>query len=488
MKNILFSTLLLTLIMGLKQTQAQFYNQGAEVTIQSGATVTVEGDFVNAASSNFKNAGTLEIQSYVINDQAMTSDFGGYWIFNGNKTQKIKGLETIWMNSLNINNPAGFILQTSLRLSKQMEFNNGIMTAENPGNVVFFTLSGQIGSPAPSNGSHINGEVIKEGVNQIFKYPVGDGTQYQPIEVNFLINENGLLGKYSPTDAGLAGFGSNGSDATPLNSYNSKEHWNLIPINGGNTKATVKVFWDSYNDSFGEPASLRRVAHLNPLTNKWENEGTSGGAGTTTAGSVESNEVSTWSPFTLGTVQATALPINLINFTGKNVDETNVLYWQTSAEKNASHFQIERSIGNNSFEPIGKIYSLGKSTFEKSKYQYTDYQPIKGVNYYKLKMIDLNGKYEYSKIIALNFENNNPTVGEFYPNPATENYSKIVINIKQQGEWQITKMNVSGKVLKTEKRILEKGPNTITIFGIEKGINIIQFENEKTKITRKLLR
>ena len=49
-------------------------------------------------------------------------------------------------------------------------------------------------------------------------------------------------------------------------------------------------------------------------------------------------------------------------------------------------------------------------------------------------------------------------------------------------------MDISGKVLKTEKRILEKGQNTITVFGIEKGMNVVQFENEKNRIIRKLIR
>lgn len=488
MKNKLFTTMLLTLIIGLEQTYAQFYNQGSEVTIQAGAIVTVEGNFYNKAGSDFKNAGTIELKGEVSNDQTMTSDFGGYWIFNGSNIQKIGGLETIWMNSLNVNNLAGFLLQTSLRISKQMEFNNGIMTAENPGNIVYFTPSAAIGSPAPSDASHINGEVVKEGEAQIFKYPVGDGTRYQPIEVDFATNENGLLGKYSPTDAGAVGFGTSGSEGTPLNNYNSKEHWDLTPINGGTTKATVKVFWDSYNDGFSETASLRRVAHLSTLTGKWENEGTNGGIGNAMAGSVVSNSISDWSPFTLGTVQAVALPITLINFTGKKVGETNVLNWQTSAEINASHFEIERSVGNNIFAQIGKINSAGKTILEKNNYQFIDFLPVKNINYYRLKMVDLNGKYEYSKIIGLNFEKTVKIIGEFYPNPTIENYSNIDIYAEQRAEWQITKMDISGKVLKTEKQILEKGQNTITVFGIEKGMNIVQFENEKNRIIRKLIR
>ena len=488
MKNKSLITLLLTLIVGLKQTHAQFYNQGAEVTIQVGATVTVEGDFYNSAASNFKNAGTIEIKNYVTNDQPMTNDFGGYWIFNGSSGVKIGGNEMIWMNTLNINNPGGFILQNSLRISKQMEFNAGIMTAENPGNIVLFTKNGGIGSPLPSNTSHINGEVVKEGETQTFKYPLGDGTKYQPIEVDFTTNENGLLGKYNPTDAGSAGFGTSGSESTPLISYNTKEHWDLTPINGGSTKATVKVFWDSYNDGFSESASLRRVAHLSPITNKWENEGTNAGIGTPAAGSVVSNTIADWSPFTLGTVQAVALPVRLISFTGKKVGENNVLNWKTTEEKNASHFEIERSSNAKEFEKIGKVLANNSEN-----HQFYDNSPFKAhnapINFYRLKMVDHDGHFDYSKIISItNDAENESVVGNFYPNPVIVNKANIEINNAEKTEWEISTIDIYGKVLKSDKRILEKGKNILEFENFQKGLNLIRFESNSKVLVRKLIR
>ncbi len=496
MNNKSLITLLLTLIIGLKQTQAQFYNHGSEVTIQSGATVTVEGDFYNKAGSDFKNAGTLSIKNYVTNDQVMTADYGGYWIFNGTSAQKIGGTEPIWMNTLRLDNPStpgpSFILQTSLILSKQLEFNAGVMAAENPGNIVYFTPSAVIGSPAPSDASHINGEVVKEGEAQIFKYPVGNGIKYQPIEVNFATNENGLLGKYSPTDAGSAGFGTSGTENTPLINYNSKEHWVLTPINNGSVKATVKVFWDGYRDF--DPSGLWRVAHLATATGKWENEGRSSTGSGTTSGSVVSNTIANWSPFTLGTVAGNPLPITLISFTGKKMGNYNQLNWQTSTEINASHFEIERSsllapgggISNGKFEKIGEI-----TVNESKNYEYRDHTPplgVGGLSYYRLKLIDLDGKFQYSKIINIVNYAENQTVGNFYPNPAVENFSNINISAEQKSEWKITKLDITGRIIKTENRILEKGLNTITVFGLEKGLNIVQFENEKIIEIRKLIR
>ncbi len=497
MKNKIFPTLLLTLIIGIKQSIAQFYNQGSEVTIQAGATVTIEGDFYNKSTSNFKNYGRIEIKDYVTNDQSMTEDFGGYWILNGNSTVKIGGSETIWMYALNINNPGGFLLQNSLRIGKQMEFANGIMSAENPGNVVTFTKNAQPAAPIPTDASHINGEVIKEGENQTFKYPIGNATNYQPIEVAFADNGNelGLLGKYYDVDAGSAPFGGNGTEATLLNNYNGKEYWDLVPVNRGNTKATVKVFWDGYRDSFGDAVSMRRVAHLASATGKWENEGTNAGIGTTSVGSVLSNIISDWSPFTLGTVAAVALPITLINFSGKKVGTTNVLIWTTSQEKNASHFEIERSADAQAFEKIGKVFSTVVSK-ENTKYEFVDLTTntkhltsnIQHLFYYRLKLVDLDGKYAYSKIINITNSIENQIVGQFYPNPSAENFATIDIVSEDKSEWKLSTIDVLGKLIKLEKVWLEKGINKIQITGLRKGLNLVQFENHSLVEVRKIIK
>ncbi len=186
------------------------------------------------------------------------------------------------------------------------------------------------------------------------------------------------------------------------------------------------------------------------------------------------------------------LPITLINFAGKKIGETNLLNWQTSIEINASHFEVERSsplapgggISSEKFEKIGQI-----NTNESKKYEFQDRNPLRGHGgFYRLKLVDLNGKYDYSKIIYIENKADNEVVGAFYPNPTPESISKINITAEHKGEWLITKRDIFGKILKTEIRVLEKGLNTITVFGLDKGLNIIQFENEKNSVVRKLIR
>jgi Secretion system C-terminal sorting domain len=189
---------------------------------------------------------------------------------------------------------------------------------------------------------------------------------------------------------------------------------------------------------------------------------------------------------------STPLPIKIIYFKAKRVGEFVKLEWQTSSEIDASHFEIERSIDAKAFEKIGQL-----TINESKKYEFQDQTPPLGVGgLYRLKLIDLYGKFAYSKIIYIanealtGFQNLSGlgTVGNFYPNPSIDNFANIDIFSNEKSEWIISNIDVTGKILKTESKILEKGLNKITIHGIEKGINIIKFENDKNTVIRKLFK
>ena len=198
-------------------------------------------------------------------------------------------------------------------------------------------------------------------------------------------------------------------------------------------------------------------------------------------------ETTGFSGFFVKTPPAVALPVRLISFKGKKVGENNVLNWKTTEEKNVSHFEIERSLNAKEFEKIGKVFANNSEN-----YQFNDNSPFIAqyapLIFYRLKMVDHDEHFDYSKIISITNDAENESVGNFYPNPAINDYSNIDITTQEKEKWTITQYNISGKLIKTEIRVLEKGLNIITISNIEKGLNIVQFENEKNKEIRKLFR
>lgn len=143
----------------------------------------------------------------------------------------------------------------------------------------------------------------------------------------------------------------------------------------------------------------------------------------------------------VSTACAVLLPVELISFSGKSNGVFNHLYWETATELNSSHFEIERSMDGIQFIKIGVINSSGNSVSQKH-YEFYDKKPVSGIHYYRLKQFDLDGNFEYSKVISIK---NNRIDGliSVYPNPV--NNELYFTSVKSESNYQI--LNSTGQVI-----------------------------------------
>ena len=113
------------------------------------------------------------------------------------------------------------------------------------------------------------------------------------------------------------------------------------------------------------------------------------------------------------------LPVTLLNFSGEQRNGQHWLKWATSLEINSSHFIVERQTANNQrYEFIGRVAAAGNSTTGK-EYTLIDTRPVIGNNFYRLQMVDLDGRFEYSNVVLLKLQKDMTTV-RIYPNPTAE--------------------------------------------------------------------
>ncbi len=91
------------------------------------------------------------------------------------------------------------------------------------------------------------------------------------------------------------------------------------------------------------------------------------------------------------------LPIELSSFDAKTFKNTSILSFTTASETNNDFFTIERSADGSSFDAIGEIKGAGNSNTTLS-YEFTDEKPFAGVNYYRIKQTDYDGKFSYTYI------------------------------------------------------------------------------------------
>ncbi|GGN07222.1 hypothetical protein GCM10010967_48390 [Dyadobacter beijingensis] len=106
------------------------------------------------------------------------------------------------------------------------------------------------------------------------------------------------------------------------------------------------------------------------------------------------------------------LPVTLVSFEAAIVENKAVLTWKTTNEKDFSHFEIERGSTATSFSPIGHVDGNAGG-----RYSFVDKETLSDNQYYRLKMVDNDGTYAYSRIRSLNFNRNSSGV---YPNPASD--------------------------------------------------------------------
>ncbi|GAA4443752.1 hypothetical protein GCM10023091_32850 [Ravibacter arvi] len=113
-----------------------------------------------------------------------------------------------------------------------------------------------------------------------------------------------------------------------------------------------------------------------------------------------------------------ALPVTLISFKASREGKVATLRWSTASEVNSKGFEIERSATASDWTKIGFVETQSQKgqSVSQLNYNFTDPQPLAGWNYYRLKMVDLDGTYTYSHIDALRGEGGQKTMFA-YPNP-----------------------------------------------------------------------
>ena len=169
------------------------------------------------------------------------------------------------------------------------------------------------------------------------------------------------------------------------------------------------------------------------------------------------------------------LPITLLSFNAKIDDNATILQWITAFEKNNQGFEIERSANGNQWNKIGFVNSLSENgnSSQKLSYQFYDYQPLIGMNFYRLKQTDFDGKFEYSIIRQVQFDNK--AMISIYPNPTKQ----MVTITGLSGAGTVGIYDLVGRKLMERK--IETSEITISLDTFQGGMYYIRIIDENGK-------
>jgi len=155
------------------------------------------------------------------------------------------------------------------------------------------------------------------------------------------------------------------------------------------------------------------------------------------------------------------LPIRLLTFNGvKEVDKVQ-LHWQTSSEQNSNYFDVEFSADGNVWNKLGTVKAAGISNTQR-EYTLIHNSPVNGVNFYRLKQVDINNNFGYSNIVAINFTIKGVNIGAVYPNPFI-NQLKVNISSDRNEVVNIQLSDNLGRVLRTFSVSVQKGVNNASL-------------------------
>jgi len=182
-------------------------------------------------------------------------------------------------------------------------------------------------------------------------------------------------------------------------------------------------------------------------------------------------------------VQGAVLPAELTEFTAKLQGNQAKLNWTTDIEEGLSGFAIERSDDGQIFEKVDFINSKGSS----SSYQYLDRKVVDGKAYYRLKMIDNDGTFEYSAIRVVEYQKAIRDIA-IAPNPAQAEAILSFQNIAEK-PLQIQITNINGQVVTELNQSFESGAQSIRLDlkGFASGVYFVNLVSESGQIFIKKL-
>lgn len=446
-------------------------------TLQKTTTAwTLGSDFeMTAGTYDGTTQNTTILGDWLNNGGTYTSSGSSTVIFNGSFGQSIGGSTTTAFNNLTIDNTSGVSLGNNETVNATLSLVNGniiiptgnTLTIAN-GNAVVGTGFGATKNIVTqiNTGTGAKGfvRVNNMATSAAYLLPVGDGTNYLPVTL-------------TPTDApvnnsfsicafqGITANGEpNGTPFTAAQKDNCVDAVWTVNYNGPGSPTAA-----STNMTVGWPASLEGInfsgyndfiigiAHYDGPT--W---GPVVGVGDNTNNTATRANITTFSPFGVGKIDPSGgvLAIKVIYFNAAKANGYNTLNWQASCSSAQATFELLRSADGINFVSINSITASQARCAQ--PFNYNDNTAPSGTVYYRLKMIDVDGKVAYSAIVKLSNQVKDIELSGIAPNPVV-NIAQVKINTTKKDVVELAVVSADGKVVYRSSLQLQPGSSIVNV-------------------------
>lgn len=447
MKKHTIATTLILLALQLSAQNSLLITPGASITVTGNAPITLQ-------NMNFINNGTFTAGN-------------GAVLMKGNTSSSIGGSSAINFFDLVINNSGGVILEGNIGVNNQLDM-SGMLNIKN--NSLLLGAGATIINESETNRIMANaGNTGSAGITRNFS---GAITNTNPANIGVEFVNAPALGN-TTISRYCAAFVRNGSSAGLVNRY-----YNIQPVNNTALNASARFY---YFDS-----ELNGVDENNAVLWKSTDNGISWNqlapdTRNTTSNYLQKNNLNDFSLLTIGAVNS-ALPVVLSAYNTRCAGDGALLAWSTQLEENGKEFIIEKSQDGLSWTAIGTINAIGTA----ADYRFTDSEA--GIAYYRLKQVDKNGTYTYSKIVRSTCEIKSITL-LLYPNPAKE-YTELVFKSTRAFSTYIQVLGGNGQLVKSIETKVQVGNNIVRVnlLGMASGTYILKLEDGTINISKQFIK
>lgn len=484
-------------------------------------TMTVNGAMMNNTSMSISSTGILMNNGTInasdnINNAGTIENNGSINVLSGELKNRPSGtLNNNGTGTITVSNGASLINQNQMT-NAGMILNFGIFsTANDDGDVFTNTSTGMITNEGTinvirtfeNNGSITNKNAITIiNTGGIFNNNSGGtitNTLGGTIQNNNIINNAGMLTNQGTLNA-AAGIGdlfnNTGSLLNTLNvtigngTFLNDAAGSVSNNTGGSFTVSPNGFL--VNDGVFNNNAL--VTNNNSVSNSGTFNNNSGGvlnngngAGDVfdNTGTLNNNAgatINNGSGATLNTISGTfvnngtytgnaPLPIELLYFKGKQLENAIALHWETVSEEENAFIFVERSRDGIHFQEIGQRKGAGTTQLPQ-QYNFTDIYPFFGINYYRLRQVDLNGKPTYFPVIAIEYGGKtNETAIQVFPTQ-TKDQLTVLLHAPTTQEATLLVIDVNGRLLQRQQLGIGITQDEVKVSELPQGQYFIMIE------------
>ncbi len=420
-----------------------------ELTVKGILTVNgyLSGAFSAGSNGRIALSGTLNLSGAIETDSVIVTSSASPAIINTTGSARI--------NTLIVNNATGLNLNGNLDIRNKLDLQNGIV---NISNANYLRLQSGYGGTIINGSalSYVNGKLRRQEfrTSDSISFPVGKPGIYRKIALLANHNSEDFAVEY---EAELLATPPTARTLPPIiTNVNQQWYHRVTIVNGANRfdNATATINYAA-TDGVTNPSSLR-VAKDDGGVNWVDLAGVATG---TPSGKITSVSFTTLGDFALANVNAAVLPVNLISFKARLMNNNVQLNWQVGNEDNIQRYEIERSNDGVSFDKIGFISALGGKSL--ISYNHKDALKTTGVYYYRLKMVDGDGTFKYSDLVSVNCKSIVASeLIRISPNPFV-NQVTVQFQADKAGAVELQLTDVVGRKLKSKRYSVYAGSNEL---------------------------